>query len=864
LGSGKTQTSIVIGEAFKFRSINNKIIPGRNETKVLIVVPNALVDQYYLEIIGKVENETIKSASGEILINGERQYYMDELVRQSITNKYLEIEELSKNLPSTASQVEQLKKDIKRLTNEERINVERVYEILSHDTFLNRIMKFKENVFVPGPYIEYLRKPSGLLIIDEVQNLVSAIGTNYRKLLYALRFYAHPDFRVVLLTATPIYDKPFEFGLIMNLLRPRIPFPDGRKNFDEYFGSIEMKNKELFKKMTSGYVSYFKGGNPEAYPYKKTVIMHHPMSIYQYTSYKSALISDVEEQIKHGFKNKNDEYLVKISSSESKNDELNISGVFTKSNLFCNIVFPELKLSPEELESLSKETILENGIKEFRKVLTTQNTKDINLPEEQRVSNILKLVSNFSSKFSKVAELIINADGPVFVYSNYVYYGVSAMGVVMGSLGYREYPGKGPKGSYFVWSGKAKPELIPKAKQLFNSSANKDGSLLKIMFGTQTVMEGVDFKNVRQVHVLDPWWNDSRVQQIIARAIRLCSHKELPASKRIVDVFIHLSTLGSGETLYKVQLKSKPGKNVYSSLILQNPAQKNSKLWLYNESYITIGKDKIITVHESKETFLASDISSFSKLSDPELTKNIGEYKGLDSISVQEYMYNSAMKKLRLNRQFEQCIKEVAVDCNLNKYGNVVRLEEMYTPYPGMENTYELNYLNYSTGEVYKRLGVKSVFNQDLQENILELRDIFNDTAKKSDSFKFKSQNQTIVLNKSLLFLENIKCDSSDYAFENLPQKIIEQTLNKELLPILIKKPLSELQLFLYNVNSKKIELKDKNLYKKVSFFISKDAVVEKQRIIEKLVEYNIGTEEIWQLYPLDKLREEFKKFKLF
>ena len=78
-------------------------------------------------------------------------------------------------------------------------------------------------------------------------------------------------------------------------------------------------------------------------------------------------------------------------------------------------------------------------------------------------------------------------------------------------------------------------------------------SLLKIILGTQSIMEGVDFKNVRQIHILDPWWNDSRMQQVIARGIRLCSHRDLSSGERVVDVFIHLSTLGSGETLYKVK-----------------------------------------------------------------------------------------------------------------------------------------------------------------------------------------------------------------------------------------------------------------------------------------------------------------------
>ena len=89
LGSGKTQTSIIIGEAFKFRSTDGNIINNRADTHVLIVVPVALVDQYYSEIIGRIENNEIVSATGEILINGNRQYYIDEEIRNALTQMYL-------------------------------------------------------------------------------------------------------------------------------------------------------------------------------------------------------------------------------------------------------------------------------------------------------------------------------------------------------------------------------------------------------------------------------------------------------------------------------------------------------------------------------------------------------------------------------------------------------------------------------------------------------------------------------------------------------------------------------------------------------------------------------------------------------
>jgi len=48
--------------------------------------------------------------------------------------------------------------------------------------------------------------------------------------------------------------------------------------------------------------------------------------------------------------------------------------------------------------------------------------------------------------------------------------------------------------------------------------------------------EGLDLKGTRQVQVLDPHWNDEKIEQVIGRAIRHESHAALPPSKRNVHV----------------------------------------------------------------------------------------------------------------------------------------------------------------------------------------------------------------------------------------------------------------------------------------------------------------------------------------
>jgi hypothetical protein len=53
---------------------------------------------------------------------------------------------------------------------------------------------------------------------------------------------------------------------------------------------------------------------------------------------------------------------------------------------------------------------------------------------------------------------------------------------------------------------------------------------------------------VRQVHILEPHWNMSRIQQIIGRAIRFCSHASVKPTRRIVKVFLYIACLPYNNT----------------------------------------------------------------------------------------------------------------------------------------------------------------------------------------------------------------------------------------------------------------------------------------------------------------------------
>jgi hypothetical protein len=68
---------------------------------------------------------------------------------------------------------------------------------------------------------------------------------------------------------------------------------------------------------------------------------------------------------------------------------------------------------------------------------------------------------------------------------------------------------------------------------------NKDGNKVKVILISKAGSEGIDLKFIRQVHILEPWYNMNRIEQIIGRAVRNFSHKELPFDKRNVEIFMY-------------------------------------------------------------------------------------------------------------------------------------------------------------------------------------------------------------------------------------------------------------------------------------------------------------------------------------
>jgi hypothetical protein len=136
------------------------------------------------------------------------------------------------------------------------------------------------------------------------------------------------------------------------------------------------------------------------------------------------------------------------------------------------------------------------------------------------------------------------------VYSNYVDRGARLFAMALEEHGYTPYKGNtllkdvsyegASKGRYILISSTATDAEISSMLDAVKNRSNSTGKNIKVVVTSPLAAEGIDFRFVRQVHILDPWWNMSRIEQVIGRALRTCSHQSLMPEEQNCTVYLHV------------------------------------------------------------------------------------------------------------------------------------------------------------------------------------------------------------------------------------------------------------------------------------------------------------------------------------
>lgn len=469
-------------------------------------------------------------------------------------------------------------------------------------------------------FLEAIKSVDGskksIYIFDEVHNFISNVYSNittskgkraqiiYDYIIQDKR--ENPDTRVILISATPAINKPFELALLFNLLRPGA-FPKSESEFTNLFinnvgyASINKKKKNLFQRRILGLVTFYHGATPEYFATQKLTSVNVPMSEHQIDIYNH--YDEIEKKIE--------------SSSKGSKSASKLYKSYTRQA--SNFVFPQIdqrvngegrprpgkfRISEREAEKLlegremtdkdNNKTIALNNyrtaIKQYIDALmqyfTTFSEKDkknghtilddVNvfkekyaihglgstrykddggkynsvfeefMDKEKVKSELFEKFFTCSAKMLNIIFYIMCSPGPTIVYSNYVlmegleifqiyldffnfYSFTKVKQLIPGKIGYAEY------------HGNIDPIERKKGMVAYNLLSNKLGEQIKIMLISKAGAEGLSLNNVRQVHIMEPYWNEVRIVQMIGRGIRQCRHKDLPMEDRVVEVFRYKS-----------------------------------------------------------------------------------------------------------------------------------------------------------------------------------------------------------------------------------------------------------------------------------------------------------------------------------
>jgi len=389
-----------------------------------------------------------------------------------------------------------------------------------------------------------------------------------------------------------------------------------------FLEGLNIKNPLLFAKRIQGLVSYFKGADERLIPKRvddDKMLEKVVMSPEQFAQYLDVRFQEIKADAKKAL---------------SMNDDGGSYRVISR--LACNYaVPPELKKLSKEVEGgKTEETIQEKP--EILAALKANAAKYLSTNAlEQYSPKLLRMLMNLEATRKSGGD-----DWPnQFVYSQYRQLeGLGVFAAILDANGWQQYKITNKTGqwqedemedkpAYAFFSGEEKEEQRELMRQILNNrfensfppslktSIEKRGKkLLCLLMATSSGAEGITLANVRHVHIMEPHWTPARHDQVIGRAIRICSHATLPLDQRTVRVSFYLSIISPAQS------KGAEGPN-------------------------------IVAVRKS----------------DMEMKRYEGDAPVETFMSTDEYLYEKVYEKDKVNQRISVILKQSAVDCEVHR-----------------------------------------------------------------------------------------------------------------------------------------------------------------------------------------------------
>lgn len=678
---------------------------------------------------------------------------------------------------------------------EDRLNLKEIITTYVHDTH-KELGKFKNNVIE-----ELISVIQSNTVPHDDLNMYGRIY----KFLHTIR-----DPRILLLTGTPMVDDASEIIDVLNLILPADEQLDNESNLRD-IGKKARGRVSFLEQMVTD-VPRRDMGDIKGFT-KHIKLVHLPIDKFQEEAYLRA------EKIDKASKNTGKKDTIKPSDIRKKA----ITVAWQTSRQAINFVFPDGSYGKAGANKWLKDPTFKEKVK--------------------------KNLSKYSAKLDFIVkDMMAHPDECGFIFSYDVEGGgINTISKVFESFGWKSAKG-GERGSglrFAVITSKTPKEITRRIKKTFNSDQNWDGSIIRLIIGSEAVSEAFSFKHITRTYLFTPMWNNSKTEQAIFRTIRVSSHNYLKMKRlemgdeRLIEIKVfRLASISpqGRETIDTYMYKTSEEKDIdimkYQRVLKENSIDceltKGRNLLDIDEdgsrkcNYQTC-QYECNTSHVSGEIY-----ETFNIYYSSELQKQIYDYI-MDTL-----LKNYSVSLLELHRLFKN-------------YRNIVNLtvSQILTRYTSLKDNdgfeYKLNLL----GDQLILLPMKDNVDADASGKFYSYDPIIHIGISMDKLIEY----QTNRKDSSLL-----RAFRTTYNFDNL------RDLSDETKRLLIKKIMINLSTLMKKMKTKKaskivdtLKAKNKNrcMTSVIDYFVGKDVMDLDE------MSFSIGDK---QIYVTDKGIEDVKK----
>lgn len=525
---------------------------------------------------------------------------------------------------------------VEKLVNKE---VDKYYSFSSPEIWakqINRVLETKtkaltDSVAKQKKQIALIRTMfnNSILIIDEAHNLRNIAGGGKAdkgetpvkfviSVLMKVLLYSQ-NMRLILLTATPMYDQPTDIIPLLNFLLTNDKRPSIQEK-DIFDTDNNIKDKAKLLDITRGYISYVRGNDPMDFPIrldasvnldadelidltayptkdiygkpldpankiKHMCLVSCPMS----PDHQAVLLSQININPAQHNTTTSSNNIIKTNTDEI--DDLGDDVIITDDTdkQFTVAYNTELQMSNYIYRTLDDSTGVTDqcyGKRGLSSIARRTSGKGINYTfkdEEYAHRFIGDGLRKHGPKLAACIDNILNSTGPVFIYTRFTPGGVIPLAFALEMLGFTRYNKepelltskyKSPdqtRGEYVIFTGD--PLLSRGAAQYFKLGKKMVENMnVRVVIASEKGSEGLNLYGFREAHIIDPWHNINLIEQTIGRVIRYKSHNHIEnPALRNVTIYMYATVLTG-------KFKDRESLDLHTYSIAENKAFKSGQV----------------------------------------------------------------------------------------------------------------------------------------------------------------------------------------------------------------------------------------------------------------------------------------------